>query len=812
MALSSRGKNKAMPLTLRRTNTVLAVGLVIVIGLVLVLTLLGLHQLHGVTERLNTVVQQDHAKSVLVQQMRIAARERTVALLKMMQLTDPFDVDDEWMRFNELGGEFAAAREALLANELNASEHTLLDRQGLLTGRVAPAQRETAEYIRHGNHAAARRLLIDTVLPGQDEIFQVLMDLTALEEAAAARAVTDTGTDFRHATVLMLTLTTGTAVLGILIGVLVVRYMTRSTRALAEEKERAEITLHSIGDAVITTDEQGRIASMNAVAELLTRKRLRDALRHPVSEILNLAHEDNHTPIGSPVDEVIADGNVVTSRGDVLFVRHDGTELAIEYSVAPILDRERVLTGVIFVFRDVTPMRSLTRELVQHANHDSLTGLVNRREFERHLQRAIEEVSADNDIQHWLCYLDLDQFKLINDSCGHMAGDEWLRQVSGELRRQVRDSDLVARMGGDEFGVLLRYCSSRDAHEITERIRAGLQRMRFVWDNAHFICTASLGLVAVEARAGGLYELLSAADAACYVAKDQGRNRLHVYQTGDEAITRRADEMQWAQRIAAAIEENRFALVCQPIMPLGNEPEGMHFEILLAPLEHEGQSIPPAQFIPAAERYNLMSRVDRWVLRHSFAILQRLHAAGGLRRCTAAINLSAQSLCDDEFLEFVLELLARAPFDPHRLCFEITETAAIANLARATEFICSLKSLGCRFALDDFGSGLSSFAYLKSLPVDYLKIDGCFVRDISVDPIDRALVMAINQIGHVMKMRTIAECVEDRSAVAILRDIGVDFAQGYGVARPFPLEELIERRHQLTREGLVSGFSLCPAA
>lgn len=797
---------------MQKSHAVLTAGLVVVVGLVLVLTTLGLHQLHTATERLNTVVLHDHAKSRLVQQMRIAARERTVALLKMMQLTDPFDVDEEWVRFNELGTEFAAAREALVATGLETAERALLERQGMLTSRVAPAQVETAEHIRHGDLSTARRVLVETVLPGQEMIFNVLMDLSDLQEFAAARAVTKAGNDFRHAVVLMLTLTIGAAGVGVLIGIFVVRFMAHSTRALAEEKERAEITLHSIGDAVITTDSHSRITSMNAVAEILTQRSRRDVLRRPVTTILRLVHEDGRTRVDSPVDEVITRNNVVTSHGDVLLVRDDDSELAIEYSVAPILDHRRNLTGVVLVFRDVTPMRSLTRELVQHASYDSLTGLANRREFERHLQRAIEETSADAEIQHWLCYLDLDQFKLINDSCGHMAGDEWLRQVSHELRRHVRDSDLVARMGGDEFGVLLRYCSSREAHEVAERMRAGLQRMRFVWGNAHFLCTASLGLVAVQSRNGGLYEVLSAADTACYVAKEQGRNRLHTFQEGDEAITRRADEMQWAQRIALAIDENRLTLICQPMIPLDGKPEGMHFEILLGPLEHQGIYAPAAQFIPAAERYYLMTSVDRWVIQHSFAILERLYQAGGLRQCTAAINLSAQSLCDDEFLRFMLELLQRAPFDPSRLCFEITETAAIANLERATEFIRSLKSLGCRFALDDFGSGLSSFAYLKSLPVDYLKIDGCFVRELTTNSIDRALVTAINEIGHVMGMHTIAECVEDQSAVEILRRIGVDFVQGYSVAMPFPLEDLIERRRRATCTGTGNALGICPAA
>jgi diguanylate cyclase (GGDEF)-like protein len=415
--------------------------------------------------------------------------------------------------------------------------------------------------------------------------------------------------------------------------------------------------------------------------------------------------------------------------------------------------------------------------------------LINRTEFERQLHDALICAKNENR-QHVLCYLDLDQFKIVNDTCGHVAGDELLRQVAGLLRGKVRDTDVLARLGGDEFGVLLKYCDPQRAPAVAESLCRTLKDFKFLWGDHSFETGASIGLVAIGEDSQSVSEVLSTADVACYAAKDKGRNQVHMYQPNDNELKQRRGEMQWVSRIRRAIDENRFRLYYQPIIPLNpGSSRDMHRELLIRLLDEEGKLVPPMAFIPAAERYNLMPDVDRWVIRNSFKLLGAQCSNDCDWVCT--INLSGQSLCDNTFLDFVTRQLDLSGVNPDRICFEITETAAVANLVKASHFISVLKGMGCRFALDDFGSGLSSFAYLKNLKVDYLKIDGSFVRDMMNDPIDRSLVEAINEIGHVIGIQTIAEFVENNDILETLRKIGVDYAQGYAIAKPAPLEEIV---------------------
>jgi diguanylate cyclase (GGDEF)-like protein len=434
----------------------------------------------------------------------------------------------------------------------------------------------------------------------------------------------------------------------------------------------------------------------------------------------------------------------------------------------------------------------MARQMAYQASHDSLTGLINRRTFEAYLGRVLSSAKREN-THHVLCYLDLDQFKIVNDTCGHMAGDNLLRQLTVPLNARVRTTDILCRLGGDEFGVILQNCSIDKARQVAEDLRHAIKDFRFTWEEKTFELGVSIGLVPITADSGRPDEMLSAADAACYVAKAQGRNRIQVYRPDDTAVVQRHGEMQWVHRVIRALAEDRFCLYHQPIMPLATQNRGeIHAEILIRMVDEQGALVPPMAFIPAAEHYYLMPAIDRWVIRTALGVMAQTrqttsrHAAP---RCFA-INLSGQSLCDDEFLEFVTTQLQQNDVDAEQLCFEITETAAISNLSRAIHFMTTLRAIGCRFALDDFGSGLSSFAYLKQLPVEYLKIDGSFVREMLDDPIDCAMVDSINQIGHVMGIRTIAECVENDAILAKLQALGVDYAQGYGIARPAPLVEL----------------------
>jgi diguanylate cyclase (GGDEF)-like protein len=428
-------------------------------------------------------------------------------------------------------------------------------------------------------------------------------------------------------------------------------------------------------------------------------------------------------------------------------------------------------------------------DLSFQATHDPVTSLVNRREFERRLHVVVNATKHERS-QHALIYMDLDQFRVINDTCGHTAGDAYLRQVGGLLHEKLRKHDTLGRLGGDEFGVLLEHCPEEHAIRIANELFATIQGFRFIWEGRSFTLGVSIGVVFLDEHSESLSRVLSVVDAACFAAKDGGRNRIHVYRDDDSTLVKRHGEMQWVSRITEAVEQGRFHLYYQLIVPVGSqEKEGVHFEFLLRMQERNGKIIPPGSFLPAAERYNLMLGLDRWVTQTAFEWLaNHPEQMQELGLCT--INLSGHSLGDADFMDFMIEKFNEGRVPPEKICFEITETAAIGNLMKATRFMSVLKSRGCCFSLDDFGSGLSSFAYLKNLPVDYLKIDGIFVKDIVDDPIDYAMVKAINEMGHVMGKRTVAEFVEKDTILVKLREIGVDYAQGYGIAKPRPLVEM----------------------
>lgn len=566
----------------------------------------------------------------------------------------------------------------------------------------------------------------------------------------------------------------------------------RAQQELFEEKERLLVTLESIGEAVITSDVDGRIRYLNPVAERLTGWSNDEACGQAVDAVFRVADESTGEFLSDPVARCLAnDGSAAVQTECILHRRHHG-ELTIEFSVAPIRGGDAIVAGTVIAFRDVTQIRNMARQLTYQASHDVLTGLINRREFETRLLQALGTAVAEGS-RHALCYLDLDQFKLVNDTCGHIAGDQLLKQVAALLKSRLRGSDVLARLGGDEFGVLLEGCAIEKAREIAESMRQVIGDFRFVWHSNTFNVSVSIGLVPVTAESGGMIEVLSTADAACYVAKDMGRNRLHVYQPDDAALAKHHGEMEWAQRVARAVESGRLILYGQQIGSLGRSaPAFSRYEVLLRMLDDSGRIVLPTTFIPAAERYNVMPAVDRWVIRAALSVAALNPLAPDGCRLALSVNVSGRSLNDEQFLDFVMREIANSGVAPDRLCFEITETAAIANFAIAQRFVFMLKEMGCAFALDDFGSGLSSFSYLKNLHVDYLKIDSSFVRDMARDPIDYAMVESINQLGHVMGIQTVAEYAEDDAILEKLREIGVDYAQGFAVAAPVPLSELLE--------------------
>ncbi|KQB55286.1 hypothetical protein AQS70_05420 [Pseudomonas endophytica] len=557
--------------------------------------------------------------------------------------------------------------------------------------------------------------------------------------------------------------------------------------ALQREKERVQITLESIGDGVISTDVDGAITYMNPAAERLTHWLSAQAQGVPLGALFKLLDENRPDDDLRLIDHVLNGRLEGSSEHSGLIQRVDGSTVAVTLMGAPIVHAGEP-SGMVLVLHDMTQERQYIANLSWQATHDALTGLANRREFEYRLELVLQNL-ARHQGRHALMFLDLDQFKLVNDTCGHAAGDELLRHICTLLQSGLREGDTLARLGGDEFGILLENCPAEMAEKIAEGLRHAVQSLHFAWKGRPFLNTISIGLVHIHHPPVTLEGAMRAADMACYMAKEKGRNRVQVYHEDDTEVSLRFGEMTWVQRLHVALEENRFCLYSQAIVPLGHVQEGSgHIEILLRLQDENGRMIMPDSFIPAAERYGLMSLIDRWVVENVFKVISECTAQDAGRAMEmCAINLSGTTIGDDEFLAFLHEQFEFYGVSPKQICFEITETSAIANLGSAIRFINELKALGCRFSLDDFCAGMSSFAYLKHLPVDFLKIDGSFVRDMLDDPINRAMVEVINHIGHVMGKRTIAEFVESSHIEQALTEIGVDYAQGYAVERPHEL-------------------------
>ncbi|MEE4377155.1 MAG: EAL domain-containing protein [Candidatus Competibacteraceae bacterium] len=561
-------------------------------------------------------------------------------------------------------------------------------------------------------------------------------------------------------------------------------------RKTLEEKKRLQLVLHSIGEAVITTDAIGVVQYLNPTAESLTGWTADSAQGLPLGKVFHVIDERTRERLPDLVDQCLRKGEVIGLPDHAMLLSRTGSEYAVQDSVAPIRDWNNEILGVVLVFNDVTEARRMAWQMTYHATHDDLTGLFNRREFERRLRRLLEQARLEN-TNHALCYLDLDQFKVINDTCGHMAGDELLRQIGRLLQARTRKMDTLARLGGDEFGVLMESCVLDQAKRVANGLREAVESFRFEWQGKRFNVGVSIGLVPISDNSESITGVLRSADSACYTAKEKGRNRIHVvYKEDDTELVKRRGEMQWMFLIPWALDENRFELNFQTIFPLNSHAQqGHHYELLLRMRDPKGSLVQPGAFLLAAERYNLATKLDEWVIEAAFNwLLDHPEHLKDLHLCE--INLSGHSVGNEQFLEFITARLKKGNIPPAKICFEITETAAIANLANATRFIKALKSLGCRFALDDFGSGLSSFAYLKNLPVDLLKIDGIFVKDIVEDPIDSALVKSINEVGKVMGLQTVAEFVENEAILNRVRELGVDYAQGYAINRPKPLTEL----------------------
>ena len=547
------------------------------------------------------------------------------------------------------------------------------------------------------------------------------------------------------------------------------------------------LTLESIAEAIVTTDTAGRIEYVNPAGERLLGSPASLAVGHSIERLLGLVDDHEGRNLLDPVMRAVASGQPVTlGRRAVTVARKDGSERTVEISAAPLRNAARRTIGAVLLLHDVTELRGIARQMSYQATHDALTGLVNRREFERRVDEAVT-TARRGDGTHVLCYIDLDRFKAVNDTSGHLAGDALLREVSKLLREAVRDSDTVARLGGDEFGLLLVGCPLDKAHQIAHDVCRAIAEYRFIWKERVFNIGASIGLLELGRESGSVEESLAAADSACYMAKSQGSGNVAVYSAQEEAVARRSGDIQWLQKLQVALRDETFELYQQPIVPaVVASADGPAMEVLLRLRDENGILWQPRDFLAAAERYRLMPSIDRWVVKSTISMLGNGALSVPVSRCVT-LNISGQTLGDVSFLEFVVECLDRSGVAPSQLCFEMTESAAIANLEHARRFASVLHGMGCRFALDDFGSGVGSFSNLKNLPLDFLKIDNSFTRNLARDSVNQALVAAMIKLARTLNFRVIAEGVEDNASLDYARRMGVDFVQGNVIAKAQPL-------------------------
>jgi diguanylate cyclase (GGDEF)-like protein/PAS domain S-box-containing protein len=568
----------------------------------------------------------------------------------------------------------------------------------------------------------------------------------------------------------------------LIVGVEVLPTQTVQSLQPGERRSPSRLALESLPEALITIDSDGMIEHLNLAAGRLLGTDSAAAVGKPLEEITRVVDEADRKLLAEPIKQALAAGMPLNIGRRALLIRSPNGERLVELSAAPIRVETGETLGVVVLLHDVTESRGLARQMSYQATHDALTGLINRRDFERRLQDAVDGARR-GDGNHVLCYLDLDRFKSINDSSGHQAGDAMLREAAKLLRDAVRDSDTVARIGGDEFGMLLVGCPLEKARQIADDVYRAVKDFRFVWKDKIFNVGASIGLVEITHDSGSIEELLAAADSACYVAKRQG-GHVAVYSARDEVFARQTGEIQWLQTLQVALRDSRFELYCQPIVAsYAANDEGPAMEVLVRLRNDSGEELVPLEFLRAAERYRLMGLIDRWVVQTTLTALGRGAIALEPKR-SIAINLSGQTLADGQFLEFVVECLDSTGANAAQICFEIAESTVVANFEQARRFVGVLHGMGCRFALDDFGSGLGSFANLKTLAVDYLKIDGSFFKNLARDSVNQAMVTAMIRLARTLNFKVIAEQVEDASTMDAARQIGVDYLQGFAVGRP----------------------------
>ncbi|HWP89345.1 MAG TPA: EAL domain-containing protein [Burkholderiales bacterium] len=761
--------------------------------LIVTITLLGIWRIYAINQSIEALVQEQNLKSEMLTMLLTASQQRQHAMYRLFAAADGAERAAVFNEYRKLNEPLFATRERFDEVDMTASERAALNQALDAATRLRDVRDHIVELLMQNNVPLATEMLLRQGLQVHDEFQTSLNVVVDSKRTATLGAISQAGKAMRDALLLVAIVGTLVLVAGAWIATLVTRRIARSENELHREKELAQVTLHSIADGVITLDAEGRVEYMNPVAEEYTGWKSDEAKGQPLDAVYRVVDEQTGKPMPHP------GGHEVGARGahgmTVRLLGRTGNICAIRDSSAPIHNSDDNLVGWVVVFHDVSQIQEMAQQLSWQASHDALTGLVNRREFERRLGGLIEAARTDGK-QHALLYMDLDNFKTVNDTCGHAAGDELLLQLTTVMQSRMRGSDTLARLGGDEFGVLLESCPLEQAVRIANGLREAVRDFRFIWQEKTFGIGASAGLVTIDGSES-VSRVLASADATCYDAKSRGRDRVQVHRGKQTLAGEQNVDLQVVSQINHAFELGNFRLYRQKIIALsgeaGNEP---HYEILVRMVDRTGNLIPPSAFMAAAERYNLLSSIERWVISSLVEFLHRQCESGALPRDPAAlsgafyaVNLSGVSINDASFIDFLRQLLTRFNLPRGLLCFEITETTAISNLNKAAHLMHELKGMGCRFALDDFGIGMSSFAYLKYLPVDYIKIDGVFVRDMADDPMDQAIVEAINRIAHILGLKTVAEYVEDATIMEKLRAIGVDYAQGYFVAKPEALQK-----------------------
>jgi len=781
------------------------IGLFIIVTAIISITLYQSYQtLTKSYQQTESYISLQQQKSILEDDMFNAARERSLILLSMLNEKDDFRLDELNQKLGEKARKFIKTRTRLLTLSLTDEDKKYLQIQNQLTSETAPLQSRVAALLMNGKFEEAKNILLYKAIPGQNKVLNNLSHLIEKEKVLINASIKSLPLALKKAGksfVIELFLWMLSSLLSIVFIILLAskkeeyhlksvikereKYLVEiegSKQVLQRLHARIQITFDAISDAIITTEADGTIESLNPAAQRLTGVHESDIKARYLPDVFPLFDEESEKKIIHPIEEVIQSKKATTQLKPVILTQSNQSRLAIIYTASPILNKQQELTGVVWVFHDMTEQIKLQKEVNFKALHDELTGLWNRYAFKQKLTRLKSDSDAF-DSKHALMYLDLDQFKIVNDSAGHIAGDELLKQITYELSLLTRKSDTLARLGGDEFGLLCENCDAKHVLLMAEKIRAMIAEFQFNWEENIFKIGVSIGVVLISKENASI-DVMKKADMACYKAKENGRNRVYLCKENDKELENRIIEMSWVSKIEVALKEDNFVLYSQKIFAISDDEKIKDYrEILIRMKDDNGDIIYPDTFIPAAERFGLMWKIDKFVIDHTYAWLEK-QPTGSVK---LSINLSGQSLGDDNFLLYIEKKVTQYPHLNPFVIFEITETATIRNLRVAQDFMEKLIGQGVHFSLDDFGTGLSSFAYLKNMPVSYLKIDGIFIKKMDTDPVDEAMVLAIAQVGRTLGMKIVAEFVENEAILVKLKEMGITYAQGYHIEKPKPL-------------------------